>query len=77
MLARQRRTFDPAKRREIVYDIQRHLAKQQYYVQMPSGIYVAVWEGAVKNYGPTWATTTAGGSWPRGSSGRPGDHRPC
>ena len=52
MLARQRRTFDPAKRREIVYDIQRHLAKQQYYVQMPSGIYVAVWEGAVKNYGP-------------------------
>jgi peptide/nickel transport system substrate-binding protein len=52
MLARQRRTSDPAKRREIIYDIQRHLAKQQYYVQMPSGIYVAVWEGAVKNYGP-------------------------
>src|SRR6059036_3859296 len=33
-------------------NIQRHLAKQQYYVQMPSGAYVAVWEGAVKNYGP-------------------------
>jgi peptide/nickel transport system substrate-binding protein len=52
MLTRQRRTADPAKRREIIYDIQRHLAKQQYYVQMPSGIYIAVWEGAVKNYGP-------------------------
>jgi peptide/nickel transport system substrate-binding protein len=52
MLVRQRRTFDPAKRREIIYDIQRHLAKQQYYVQMPSGVYVAVWEGALKNYGP-------------------------
>ena len=52
MLVRQRRTSDPAKRREIIYDIQRHLAKQQYYVQMPSGVYVAVWEGAVKNYGP-------------------------
>jgi peptide/nickel transport system substrate-binding protein len=52
MLVRQRRTFDVAKRREIIYDIQRHLAKQQYYVQMPSGIYIAVWEGAVKNYGP-------------------------
>jgi peptide/nickel transport system substrate-binding protein len=52
MLVRQRRTFDSAKRREIIYDIQRHLAKLQYYVQMPSGVYIAVWEGAVKNYGP-------------------------
>jgi len=52
MLVRQRRTFDVAKRRELIYDIQRHLAKQQYYVQMPSGVYVAVWEGALKNYGP-------------------------
>ena len=52
MLIRQRRTFDVAKRREIVFDIQRHLAKQQYYVQMPSGVYIAVWEGALKNYGP-------------------------
>jgi len=51
MLVRQRRTFDAAKRREIIYDIQRHLAKQQYYVQMPSGVYIAVWEGAIKNYG--------------------------
>jgi peptide/nickel transport system substrate-binding protein len=52
MLVRQRRTPDVAKRREIIYDIQRHLAKQQYYVQMPSGVYIAVWEGALKNYGP-------------------------
>jgi len=52
MLVRQRRTFDQAKRREIIYDIQRHLATQQYYVQMPSGVYIAVWEGALKNYGP-------------------------
>jgi len=52
MLIRQRRTLDVAKRREIINDIQRHLAKQQYYVQMPSGIYIAVWEGALKNYGP-------------------------
>jgi peptide/nickel transport system substrate-binding protein len=52
MLVRQRRTADVAKRREIIFDIQRHLAKQQYYVQMPSGVYVAVWEGALKNYGP-------------------------
>jgi peptide/nickel transport system substrate-binding protein len=52
MLVRQRRTFDVAKRREIIHDIQRHLATQQHYVTMPSGIYVAVWEGALKNYGP-------------------------
>ena len=52
MLVRQRRTFDVAKRREIIHEIQKHLAKQQYYVQLPSGVYVAVWEGALKNYGP-------------------------
>ena len=51
MLVRQRRTFDVAKRRELIYEIQRYLAKQQYYVQTPSGVYVAVWEGALKNYG--------------------------
>ena len=38
MLSRQRRTFDVAKRREIIHDIQRHLAKQQYYVQMASSV---------------------------------------
>ena len=51
-LVRQRRTFDTAKRREIIAEIQRYLATQQYYVQLPSGVYVAVWDGALKNYGP-------------------------
>ena len=32
--------------------VARAQAKQQYYVQMPSGVYIAVWEGALKNYGP-------------------------
>jgi len=50
MLVRQRRTQDVAKRREVIYDIQRYLAKQQYYVQMPSAIQIAVWDGALKNY---------------------------
>jgi peptide/nickel transport system substrate-binding protein len=52
MLVRQRRTVDPAKRREVIFDIQRHLAKQQYYVQVPSTVNIAVWENALKNYGP-------------------------
>jgi peptide/nickel transport system substrate-binding protein len=52
MLIRQRRTHDVAKRREVIYDIQRHLAKQQHYVQVPSGISIGVWDSALKNYGP-------------------------
>ena len=52
LLVRQRRTLDTAKRREIIHEIQRHLAKQQYYVQTASGVYVAVWDRALKNYGP-------------------------
>ncbi len=52
LLVRQRRTFDLAKRREVIYEIQRYLAKQQYYVQTASVMQVAVWDGALKNYGP-------------------------
>ena len=52
MLVKQRRTFEIPKRREVLNEIQRYLAKQQYYVQVPSGVYVAVWDGALKNYGP-------------------------
>jgi ABC-type transport system substrate-binding protein len=52
MLLRQRRTLDPAKRREIIFDIQRYLAKQQYYVQLASAVNVAVWDRALRNYGP-------------------------
>jgi peptide/nickel transport system substrate-binding protein len=51
MLVRQRRTFDVAKRREVIFEIQKYLARQQYYVQMPSAVYVAVWDAALKNYG--------------------------
>ena len=52
MLIRQRRTPDLAKRREQIFEIQRYLAKQQYYVQIGSQIYNAVWNQALKNYGP-------------------------
>jgi peptide/nickel transport system substrate-binding protein len=52
LLVRQRRTFDVAKRREVIADIQRHLAARQYYVQMPSQTYFGVWDAALKNYGP-------------------------
>jgi peptide/nickel transport system substrate-binding protein len=52
MLVRQRRTADVAKRREVLHEIQRYLAKQQYYVYAPSGVYIGVWDGALKNYAP-------------------------
>jgi peptide/nickel transport system substrate-binding protein len=52
LLVRQRRIFDVAKRREVIHEIQRYIATQQYYVTAPSGVYVAVWDGALQNYGP-------------------------
>jgi peptide/nickel transport system substrate-binding protein len=52
MLIRQRRTFDVAKRKEQIAEIQRYLARQQYYITTNSGVYVAVWDGALQNYGP-------------------------
>src|SRR5262245_22030391 len=52
LLVRQRRTLDAKARREALNQIERHLALQQYYVSAPSGIYVAVWDPALKNYGP-------------------------
>ena len=52
MIRLQRRTLDVAKRREIVYDIQRYLAEQIYYAFGPSVSAVAAWEPRVKNWAP-------------------------
>ncbi len=52
LLVRQRRLSDVKARREVINEIQRYLAKQQYYVHAPTGTYIAVWDGALKNYGP-------------------------
>jgi len=52
LLVRQRRTGDLKARRDVLNQIERHLAKQQYDVQAPSGTYVGVGDSAVKNYAP-------------------------
>jgi peptide/nickel transport system substrate-binding protein len=52
LLVRQRRASDVKARREVINEIQRYLAKQQYYVHAPTGTYIAVWDGALKSYGP-------------------------
>jgi ABC-type transport system substrate-binding protein len=52
MLIRQRRIADVAKRRDVLADIQRYVAKQQYYVYASSPVYIGVWDTALKNYAP-------------------------
>ena len=62
MLIRQRRTADLAKRKELIFEIQRYLAKQQYYVQMPSPVARrASGTARSRTTRRTSATTTAGG----------------
>src|SRR3989442_2396569 len=52
MIKVQRRTLDTAKRREIVFDIQRYLAEQVYYAYDASVTTVSAWEPYVKNFAP-------------------------
>jgi peptide/nickel transport system substrate-binding protein len=52
MIRLQRRTFNVAKRREIIYDIQRHVAQQVWGLYNASVSAVAAWEPYVKNFGP-------------------------
>jgi peptide/nickel transport system substrate-binding protein len=52
LILRQRRVRDLAKRRELVHQIQRHLGKQVYRAEAYSIVALAVWDPALKNYGP-------------------------
>ena len=53
MIKLQRRTFDVAKRREIMFDIQRYARQtRRYYAYGPSVKSRSAWEPYVKNYGP-------------------------
>jgi peptide/nickel transport system substrate-binding protein len=52
MIRLQRRTFDVAKRRQIIYDIQRHAAENAYFGPDGSVKVVSAWESYVKNYMP-------------------------
>ena len=60
MIKLQRRTFDVAKRREIIYDIQRYVSQQVYYSFGASVSSVGAWKPYVKNYAPNWNIS----SWP-------------
>ena len=52
MIKLQRRTMDVAKRRQIVYDIQRYAAEQAYYGTNGSSKIISAWEPYIKNYMP-------------------------
>ena len=52
LILRQRRVREVAKRRELIHDIQRYLGKLVYRAEAYSIIALAVWDPALKNYGP-------------------------
>ena len=52
MLKEQRRTKELAARRQIIFDIQRHIAEQQYYVCLYAVGVTGSWQPYVKNYAP-------------------------
>jgi peptide/nickel transport system substrate-binding protein len=52
MIKLQRRTFDVARRKQIVYDIQRYLSEQAYFGVSGSTKVVSAWEPYIKNYMP-------------------------
>ena len=52
LILRQRRAREVAKRRELIHDIQRYLGKQVYRAEAYSLVALAVWDPALKNYGP-------------------------
>ena len=50
MLKEQRRTKDREARRKLIFDIQRYIADQQYYVFINSSTITSTWQPYVKNY---------------------------
>jgi peptide/nickel transport system substrate-binding protein len=52
MIRLQRRTFDVARRRAIIYDIQRYVAEHGYFGVSGSAKVVSAWDAHVKNFAP-------------------------
>jgi peptide/nickel transport system substrate-binding protein len=52
MAKEQRRTKDLEVRKQLIFDIQRYAAEQQYYVYLLSPMLTGSWQPYVKNYAP-------------------------
>jgi peptide/nickel transport system substrate-binding protein len=52
MLQEQRRLQDLEARKQLIFDIQRYAAEQQYYVYLSSAVITASWQPYMKNFAP-------------------------
>jgi peptide/nickel transport system substrate-binding protein len=52
MLKTQRRTKDLEARKQLIFDIQRYVAEQQYYVYLMANTITTSWQPYVKNFAP-------------------------
>ena len=52
MLKEQRRTKNLEARKKLIFDIQRYVAEQQYYVYLNSNTITTSWQPYVKNFAP-------------------------
>jgi ABC-type transport system substrate-binding protein len=52
MILNSSRMLDEKKRRAMIFDIQKHIAKQVYYLRLPSQIYPAALDPALQDFGP-------------------------
>lgn len=52
MLDRLAVVSDRQEQRHLLHEVQRYVANQAYYIYMPSGVFTAAWDGALKNYAP-------------------------
>jgi peptide/nickel transport system substrate-binding protein len=50
LVKEQRRLKDPAARKQLIFDIQRYAAEQQYYIYLSSQIITTSWQPYMKNY---------------------------
>src|SRR5260370_42521989 len=76
LLKEQRRTRDLEARKKLIYEFQRYVAEQQYYVYMTSAMMTGSWQPYVKNYAPKQTFDYGGRGWPlcvgRPAAGRVG-----
>src|SRR6266571_2991428 len=52
MVQEQRRLQDPEARKQLIFDMQRYAAEQQYYVYLSSQVVTGSWQPYVKNFAP-------------------------
>jgi peptide/nickel transport system substrate-binding protein len=52
MVKEQRRLKDPQARQQLIFDMQRYAAEQQYYVYLSSQVITSSWQPYVKNFAP-------------------------